>query len=160
MLTRFFYTLRDAGIPVSVTEYLTLLEALEARVAEYSVDEFYHLARCALVKDEKHFDRYDRAFAQHFKGIEQAFAGLDADIPAEWLRLAMQRVLTDEERRRSSRSARAEGSPRGRQQVDRHGRHLTVRSRRLQPGRHPDRRCRRQPQCGQGLGETRVPQSR
>jgi uncharacterized protein with von Willebrand factor type A (vWA) domain len=98
MLTRFFYTLRSASIPVSLTEYLSLLEALEARVAEYSVDDFYYLARTALVKDEKHFDRFDRAFAQHFKGLEQAFAGLEAEIPAEWLRLAMQRVLTDEEK--------------------------------------------------------------
>jgi uncharacterized protein with von Willebrand factor type A (vWA) domain len=98
MLTRFFYTLRDAGIPVSLTEYLSLLEALEERVAEYSVDDFYYLARTAMVKDEKHFDRFDRAFAQHFKGVENAFAGLTADIPAEWLKLAMQRILTDEEK--------------------------------------------------------------
>jgi hypothetical protein len=59
MLTRFFYTVREAGIPVSLTEYLSLLEALEARVAEYSVDDFYYLARTAMVKDEKHFDRFD-----------------------------------------------------------------------------------------------------
>ena len=78
MLTRFFFTLREAGVPVSVTEYLTLLEALEARVAEYSVDDFYFLARATLVKDEKHFDRFDRAFAAHFKGIEQAFEGCSA----------------------------------------------------------------------------------
>ena len=98
MLTKFFYTVREAGIPVSLTEYLSLLEALDARVAEYSVDDFYYLARTAMVKDEKHFDRFDRAFAQHFKGVEKALGGIDADIPAEWLRLAMQRVLTDEEK--------------------------------------------------------------
>jgi len=73
VLTRFFFALREAGIPVSITEHLTLLEALEARVAEYSVDDFYWLARAAMVKDEKHFDRFDRAFAAHFKGIENAF---------------------------------------------------------------------------------------
>jgi len=86
MLTKFFYTVREAGIPVSLTEYLSLLEALDARVAEYSVDDFYYLARTAMVKDEKHFDRFDRAFAQHFKGVEKVFGGIEADIPAEWLR--------------------------------------------------------------------------
>jgi hypothetical protein len=98
MLTQFFTTLRDAGIPVSLTEYLTLLEAMKQRVAGHSVDDFYFLARTALVKDEKHFDRYDRAFAAHFKGLEQAFAGLEADIPAEWLRKALERTLTEEEK--------------------------------------------------------------
>ena len=98
MLTRFFFTLREAGIPVSITEHLTLLEALEARVADYSVDDFYYLARATMVKDEKHFDRFDRAFAAHFKGIERAFEGLEADIPAEWLRKALERTLTEEEK--------------------------------------------------------------
>ena len=72
MLTRFFYTLREAGVPASVTEYLTLLEALEARVASFSVDDFYFLARATLVKDEKHFDASTARSPQHFKGIEQA----------------------------------------------------------------------------------------
>ena len=82
MLTRFFFTLREAGIPVSLTEHLTLLEALEARVATLSADDFYWLARTALVKDEKHFDRFDRAFAAHFKGVENAFAALEAALPS------------------------------------------------------------------------------
>jgi len=98
MLTRFFFTLREAGIPVSLTEHLTLLQALEARVAGYSVDDFYYLARAAMVKDEKHFDRFDRAFAAHFKGIEQAFAGLGGEIPAEWLRKLIERNFTEEEK--------------------------------------------------------------
>ena len=98
MLTRFFFTLREAGIPVSLTEHLTLLEALEARVASLSVDDFYWLARTALVKDEKHFDRLDRAFAAHFKGIEQAFAGLDAALPADWLRKLIERNFSEEEK--------------------------------------------------------------
>jgi len=88
VLTRFFFTLREAGIPVSITEHLTLLKALEARVAGYSVDDFYYLARATMVKDEKHFDRFDRAFAAHFRGIESAFAGLGTEIPAEWLKEA------------------------------------------------------------------------
>ncbi len=97
MLTRFFYTLRDAGVPASVTEYLTLLEALQARVAEYSVDQFYFLARATLVKDEKHFDRFDRAFAQHFKGVEQAFDLLQKELPADWLQKLIDRHFTPEE---------------------------------------------------------------
>ena len=102
MLTRFFFTLREAGVPVTLTEHLSLLEALEARVAEYSVDEFYWLARTALVKDEKHFDRFDRAFAAHFRGIEQAFSKLGGEIPADWLRKALERDFTDEEKGRAS----------------------------------------------------------
>ncbi len=98
MLTRFFFALREAGIPVSLTEHLTLLKALEAGVAGYDVDDFYYLARAAMVKDEKHFDRFDRAFAAHFKGIEQAFAALGAEVPAEWLRKLMERSFTDEEK--------------------------------------------------------------
>jgi uncharacterized protein with von Willebrand factor type A (vWA) domain len=97
MLTRFFFTLREAGVPASVTEYLTLLEALDRRVAQYSVDDFYFLARAALVKDEKHFDRFDRAFLHHFKGIEQAFEALQKELPADWLRLMAQRHFTPEE---------------------------------------------------------------
>jgi uncharacterized protein with von Willebrand factor type A (vWA) domain len=98
MLTRFFYTLRAAGVPVSVTEYLLLLEALEARVAEFSVNDFYFLARAAMVKDERYLDRFDRAFAQHFKGIEQAFEVLKKELPEEWLRLLAERHFTDEEK--------------------------------------------------------------
>src|SRR5512139_2431561 len=98
MLTRFFFALREAGIPVSLTEHLTLLEALEARVATLSADDFYWLARTALVKDEKHFDRFDRAFAAHFKGVENAFAALEAALPADWLRKMIERSFTDEEK--------------------------------------------------------------
>jgi uncharacterized protein with von Willebrand factor type A (vWA) domain len=97
MLTRFFYTLREAGVPVSVTEYLTLLEALQARVAQYSVDDFYFLSRATLVKDEKHFDRFDRAFAHHFRGIEQAFEALQKELPADWLKQLAERHFTPEE---------------------------------------------------------------
>ncbi len=98
MLTRFFYTLREAGVPVSVTEFLTLLEALQARVASLSVEEFYFLARATMVKDEKHFDRFDRAFAKHFKGIDQVFATLQTELPADWLRKLAERHFSEEEK--------------------------------------------------------------
>ena len=99
MLIRFFMMLREAGVPVSLTELLALLEALKVGVASLSVEEFYCLARTVMVKDERYFDRYDRVFAAHFKGVEQAFAALSgADIPAEWLRRQAELLLSPEER--------------------------------------------------------------
>ena len=101
MLVRFFLMLRDAGLPVSLTEFLVLLEALKARVAARAVDEFYYLARTVLIKDERHYDRYDRVFGAHFRGLEQAFAALaTAPLPADWLRREAELALTEEERAR------------------------------------------------------------
>ena len=74
MLIDFFYTLRDARVPVTIQEFLTLLEALQRQVIPPSLDDFYHLARLALVKDEAHFDKFDRAFGSYFKGIESKFS--------------------------------------------------------------------------------------
>ena len=102
MLIDFFYTLRSARLPVSVKEYLTLLEALKADVVgptnpdACTMDDFYFLARTALVKDEKHFDKFDRAFAAYFKGVELV-ADFTKPIPADWLRQEMERLLTDEQ---------------------------------------------------------------
>ena len=98
MLIRFFFMLRDGGLKVSVTEFLTLLEVLKQRVAGYSVEEFYYLARATLVKDEAHYDRFDRIFAAHFKGIEQLFEEGKAELPEDWLRRGLERMLTDEEK--------------------------------------------------------------
>jgi uncharacterized protein len=99
VLIRFFLMLRQAGVPVSLTEFLALLEALKARVASLSVDEFYFLARTVLVKDERHYDRYDRVFGAHFKGLEQAFQALSTVVlPEEWLRKQAELLLTPEER--------------------------------------------------------------
>ena len=70
MLVRFFFELRAAGVPVSTPEFLVLLAALDARVAEFSAQDFYHLARACLVKDERHYDRFDRVFARIFQGAE------------------------------------------------------------------------------------------
>ncbi len=98
MLVRFFLEVRAAGIPASITEFLSLLQALEARVASCSAEEFYWLARLSLVKDERHFDRFDRVFAEHFAGAERIFERLLAEVPAEWLRAMAQRLFSDEER--------------------------------------------------------------
>ena len=100
MLIPFFFKLRETGVPVSITEFLTLLEALEARLADSSAEDFYFLARSCMVKDERHFDRFDRAFAAHFKGIETAFNNLMANIPDDWLRRLNERVLSEEEKAR------------------------------------------------------------
>jgi uncharacterized protein with von Willebrand factor type A (vWA) domain len=89
--------LRVAGLPVSVTEYLTLLGAMRANVAAYSVDDFYYLARATLVKDERHLDRFDRVFAQVFKGVQSPDGVAPEEIPEEWLRLVSEKILTPEE---------------------------------------------------------------
>ena len=99
MLVPFFYKLREAGVPVSITEFLTLLEALQARLAHANAEEFYFLARAALVKDERHFDRFDRAFAAYFKAADHTFENLLTRLPEEWLRKLMERTLSEEEKR-------------------------------------------------------------
>jgi len=98
MLVRFFFELRNAGVPVSLTEFFSLLQALEARVAFCSAEEFYWLARLALAKDERYFDRFDRVFAEHFAGAERIFQKLTTEMPGEWLQSFAQRLLTAEER--------------------------------------------------------------
>lgn len=98
MLIRFFFMLRDGGIKVSITEFLTLMEVLQKRIAGYSIDEFYYLARTCLVKDEVLFDRFDRVFSAHFKGIQEVFGGDTAEIPEDWLRQNFERLMSDEEK--------------------------------------------------------------
>jgi len=102
MLIDFFYTLRSAKLPVSVKEYLTLLEALQANVVgpnsdASSMDDFYHLSRMILVKDEKHFDKFDKAFGAYFKGVEM-LTDFTADVPLEWLKKALENELTPEQK--------------------------------------------------------------
>jgi len=98
MLFGFFLTLRAAGLKPGLGEFLTLLEALKKHVVVYSIDDFYLLARMSLVKDESHYDRYDRAFAAYFKGVESMFDLLGGKIPDEWLRREMEKLLSDEEK--------------------------------------------------------------
>ena len=98
MLVRFFFLLKSAGIPVSIPELLTLLEGLKAGLGEVSAERFYFLARTSLVKDERHYDRFDQVFAVHFKGAEQLFAHLLKELPADWLEKLGVRDLSDAEK--------------------------------------------------------------
>ena len=100
MFAGFFFNLRKAGVPVSLREYLSFLEGLSAGLATYDIDGFYYLARLTMVKDERHLDRFDRAFAERFKGLEAITPEqvLEAvDLPREWLEKLAERVLTPEE---------------------------------------------------------------
>lgn len=99
MLAGFFFRMREGGLPVSLTEYLTLLESLEQGIGCGDVDSFYALARTCLVKDEAGYDRFDRIFAEYFRGVERV-GEETAGIPEEWLRRQAELHLTEEERRR------------------------------------------------------------
>jgi len=98
MLIPFFYMLREGGMKTSVTELLTLLEALKRGVVGTSVDDFYYLARAALVKDESQYDRFDRIFAVYFRGAEDALGDLFEKLPDDWLRQEAELILSEEER--------------------------------------------------------------
>ena len=98
MFQTLFTELRQAKLPVSLKEYLTLLEALDKEIIPPFVDDFYHLSRAALVKDERHIDRFDKVFAKVFRGIENLSPELTAEIPEEWLRLINEKFLTEEEK--------------------------------------------------------------
>src|SRR5688572_28797202 len=98
MLIEFFLKLKEGGVPVSIKEFLVLLQGFEKQVIFGSVEDFYHLARTCLVKDEKYFDRYDRVFSAYLKGIVDV-EGIEAQIPEEWLRKLAERHLTEEEKK-------------------------------------------------------------
>jgi len=100
MLFDFFFTVRQAGVPATVKEFLTLLEALDKGVVYGSVDDFYTLSRLCLVKDEAYFDRFDLAFAAYFKGVESMPDVVGREIPDEWLRKLAERFLSEEEKAR------------------------------------------------------------
>ena len=99
MFLIFFTELKAAGVPVSLREYLTLLEALDQGIAQYSTEEFYFLSRAALVKDERNLDRFDRVFGHVFKGLDSPVEELLADIPEEWLRKLAEKHLSEEEKK-------------------------------------------------------------
>jgi len=97
VFAHFILALRAGGVPASITEYLALLGAMKAGVADYSVEDFYFLARAALVKDERHLDRFDRIFGESFKGLERPEGVAPQELPEEWLRKLAEKLLTPEE---------------------------------------------------------------
>ena len=97
MLINFFFTLRKYKVPVTIRELLDLIAALQKRVVYANVDDFYLLSRTCLVKDEKHYDKFDRAFSAYFKGLEDLHGMLESMIPDEWLRREFENTLTPEE---------------------------------------------------------------
>jgi uncharacterized protein len=100
VLINFFFGLKDAGIPVSINELLTLLEALQKNLAFADIDEFYFLSRASLVKDEKYYDRFDRAFGLYFKDLQSVDDVIEALIPEDWLRSEFLKQLSEEEKQK------------------------------------------------------------
>ena len=99
MFVSFFHELKAAGLPVTLREYLTLIEAMERDLADRRVESFYYLSRAALVKDERNLDTFDRVFGHVFKGLESIEQALSAEIPIEWLKKLTEKHLTEEEKK-------------------------------------------------------------
>ncbi|MBE9540163.1 MAG: VWA domain-containing protein [Proteobacteria bacterium] len=98
MLINFFHALKDSGVPVTPRELLDLLEGMTQHVVFGSIDDFYYFSRTCMVKDEKYFDRFDRAFGLHFKELEALDDIIEALIPDDWLRSEFMKNLSDEEK--------------------------------------------------------------
>ena len=107
MFMRFFTELREAKVPVTLKEYLMLMEALDKAVIDRRVDDFYYLSRAALVKDERNLDKFDRVFGHVFKGLERIEGDDAVDIPTEWLRKISEKFLTEEEKAMLAKSAKS-----------------------------------------------------
>jgi uncharacterized protein with von Willebrand factor type A (vWA) domain len=105
MFLNFFHDLRQAKIPVTLKEYLAMMEGLDKKVIDMKVDEFYYFSRVALVKDERNLDKFDRVFAHAFKGMEGLDATELAQIPEDWLKALTEKYLSEEEKKRSDLSA-------------------------------------------------------
>ena len=103
MFATFFHELKQAGLPVTLREYLTLVEAMEQDLAERRVENFYYLSRAALVKDERNLDKFDQVFGHVFKGLDLVEQALAAEIPAEWLKKLTENTSA---RKRKSKSRR------------------------------------------------------
>ena len=99
MLIELLFRLRKARVPVSITEYLAMLDGLSHNITNHSVDEFYHFSRLCLVKDERHFDRFDQVFGDYINGLQQLFDEVIGEIPEEWLRKEAERLFTEEEKK-------------------------------------------------------------
>jgi uncharacterized protein with von Willebrand factor type A (vWA) domain len=100
MFTNFFQELKSAGLPVTLKEYLTLLEGLGAGIPGRNVESFYYLSRACLIKDERHLDRFDRVFGQAFKGITALPETVETQIPEDWLRLVSELHLSEDDKRK------------------------------------------------------------
>ena len=98
MLINFFHGLKDAGVPVTIRELLDLMEGLKRHIVFADMDEFYYFSRTCMVKDEKYFDRFDKAFGLHFKDLEALDDVIEALIPDDWLRSEFMKKLTEEEK--------------------------------------------------------------
>jgi len=98
MFVHFFHELKSANVPVSLREYLTLLEAMDKNVIENKVEDFYYLSRSALIKDERNLDKFDRIFSHVFKGLDSLEEGDIAQIPEDWLKSLTEKFLTEEEK--------------------------------------------------------------
>ncbi len=98
MLIDFFLRLKKAGVPATLAELLTLLDALNKELAFGSVEDFYFLARLCLVKDETHFDKFDRVFMEYFQGVSNPLEELTRELPEEWLRRLADQFLSEEEK--------------------------------------------------------------
>ena len=94
MFAPFFHELKAPMMPVTLKEYLTLMAAVEANLADRNVEHFYYLSRAALVKDERHLDKFDQVFGHVFKGLELMREALETQVPEEWLRSLAQLYLT------------------------------------------------------------------
>ena len=99
MFFQFFDELRSARVPVTLKEYLALMDALAHDVIDMKVDQFYYLSRTALVKDERNLDKFDRVFSHVFKGLESLDATEITQIPDEWLRALTEKFLSEEEKK-------------------------------------------------------------
>jgi uncharacterized protein len=100
MFVAFFHELKSAGVPVTLREYLTLMEAMECDLASRRVEDFYYLSRATLIKDERNLDKFDRAFARVFEGLELMADAVAVEIPAEWLKKLTEKYLTEEEKQK------------------------------------------------------------
>src|SRR5215469_5152841 len=99
MFVTFFTELKSAGVPVTLREYLTLMQAMDIDLPSRRVEDFYYLSRAALVKDERNLDKFDRVFGHVFKGLDTLDDVIEADIPSEWLKKLAEKYLTEEEKK-------------------------------------------------------------
>ena len=99
MFHNFFTELRQAAVPVTLKEYLVLIEGLDKSLADFSVEDFYYLSRTTLVKDERNLDKFDRVFGHVFKGVETTGEAINAEIPEDWLKLLTEKYFTEEEKK-------------------------------------------------------------